>query len=170
MTPPLPHSSDRSHGIGAPSRRMNHARLYVALACTGAVLCALVGGCPTTSDDTSAVTAVIGISSTQGDPPLPVTVTAIDSTSTNGGTLTYLWDFGGEATATTATANHTFTTPGFYTITLVVTDQNNEQDTATVDVRIRGNATPVAVIQVDTNSGPVPLAVVFDGSDSYADR
>ena len=123
----------------------------------------LISGCPTQPQ--SAVTARIDVSVSQGDAPLSVSVTGAQSSSRNGGTLTYAWDFAGEATADTVTANHTFTNPGLYRITLLVTDEANEEGTTGIDVRARG-VDPTAVIQADLTSGSAPLVVQFDGTDS----
>ncbi|MGD8450562.1 MAG: PKD domain-containing protein [Phycisphaerae bacterium] len=131
----------------------------------------LAGGCPNQSSDdsTSAVTAQIAISATSGEVPLTVSVSGAQSTSTNAGEMTFAWDFDDNATAQTVLASHTYTTPGLYTIVLRVTDAADEVGTTSVDVRVQGTATPVAVIEASTNSGFVPLGVVFDGSGSYAD-
>lgn len=128
-----------------------------------------LGGCPSQTDTTSAVTAVMGISATQGSAPLTIAVSAVDSTSTNAGDLAYYWDFGGEATATTVNATHTFTTPGRYRVALRVTDANDETDTTGEDVSVAGEYDPIAIIQASSNSGYVGLAVQFDGSESYAE-
>ena len=74
-------------------------------------------------------------------------------TTTGGiGTLTYHWDFGDGGTANgTLSPNHSFTDNGVYTVTLTVTDGNNQSasDTATVTV---SNVAPTATV---SNNGPV---------------
>jgi PKD repeat protein len=67
----------------------------------------------------TAASTVDFTSNTQsGDAPLAVTFT---DNSTPGGTA-YVWDFGaGEGTGTGATVNHTYSTPGTYTVSLTVT-------------------------------------------------
>ena len=54
------------------------------------------------------------------------------STST-GGAVSYVWNFGdGSPTVTGATATHTYTTDGAFTVTLVATDANGCKDTAAI--------------------------------------
>jgi len=74
-------------------------------------------------------------------------------TATGGiGTLTYHWDFGDSGTADgSLTPSHTFADNGVYTVTLTVTDGNNQtsSDTATVTVN---NVAPTGAL---SNNGPV---------------
>ena len=63
--------------------------------------------------------------------PLSVTFTE-NSTNTPGAfSVTREWDFGNSSTATvtTASTNHTYTTPGVYTVTMIVTDNVGCKDT-----------------------------------------
>jgi PKD repeat protein len=140
-------------------------RIWLALAASAGVFLA-TGGCPGLGPS-SPVTAEIVISATQGAAPLTVTVSADRSSSTNGGTLEYQWDFAGQATATTVTATHTFTRPGMYRISLRVTDEQGATDTAAIDVRVRGQS-PTAIATADTTAGVAPLLVHFDGTASFA--
>ena len=66
--------------------------------------------------------AVLKASITGGSAPLDVDFDATASTDPNGDALTYDWNFGDGATATGATAQHTFTADGTYTVTLTVAD------------------------------------------------
>jgi PKD repeat protein len=165
-------AGDRNAGVfaGNIARRVRRAllRLLAPGLCATALL--LTTGCPGQggSDNTDAVTPDITISVTHGTPPLTVSVSGANSTSRNEGDLQFLWDFGGEAQATTVRASHTFNNPGLYRVLLTVTDAKGETGTTGVDVQVQGSATPVAVIQASTNAGPVPLVVQFDGSGSYA--
>lgn len=128
-----------------------------------------LGGCPVNTDaPNSRVTARIGISATQGPAPLRISVSGADSTSIVAGELAYHWDFGGDGSVDAMTAEHTFTRPGLYDVTLRVVDAASNEAIARVDVRVGGAYEPVAVIKTDINSGPAPLSVWFDGGDSYA--
>ncbi len=132
------------------------------------LLAALVlAGCPQPQDTTgdSRVNAVIGTSSTTGAPPLGVVFTAVDSSSSYFGPLTYAWDFADGTTSSDVQALHTFAEPGLYRVTLRVTDAGGETGISTVDIRVQGGAV-VAVIVADQESGPAPLAVQFDGTQS----
>jgi len=136
------------------------------------VLVAVVvaGGCPRqpSGEGQPAVTAQITISATHVDPGVAIVVSGEGSSSRNGAPLQYHWDFGGQAAADAMTATYRFSSPGLYAILLQVTDPTGAVGTASVDLRVRGSATPEAVIQASTNSGSIPLAVQFDGSGSSA--
>ena len=130
----------------------------------------LIGGCPfgdPAARYQSTIDAQIGIATTSGEAPLRVLVSGAESTSARGSIVSYTWDFAGEATADTMTAEHTFTRPGRYPITLTVVDGAGEQGSARIDVRIRGGSV-TAVITADRLSGPAPLGVQFDGGESSA--
>ncbi|MFH1747554.1 MAG: PKD domain-containing protein [Planctomycetota bacterium] len=140
----------------------------LVLICITALL--IVAGCPQQGNNTlpPAVTARITASTSLGPVPLTVTFSGAASTSTNAGALEFAWDFGGDGTGSGQSPTHTFSSPGLYTVVLTVTDAAEDQGLTSVDVRVQGEE-PVAVIQADTNSGPVPLLVYFDGEGSYAD-
>ena len=85
----------------------------------------LVSGCLTDDQASryqSAIDAQIGISSTVGEAPLRVVVSASESTSSRGEIVRYAWDFAGQATSEEMTAEYTFVSPGRYPITLTVVD------------------------------------------------
>lgn len=133
-------------------------------------VCILAGGCPLlpSDSDEAAIDVVIAITSTSGDAPLQVTVTAVGSTSKNGAIVKYHWDFAGEATSDNVSAMHTFANPGRYAIKLTVEDVAGEQAIGQIYVRVRGG--PVeAVIKADKLSGAAPLTVQFDGTESTAE-
>lgn len=66
------------------------------------------------------------INSTAGCSPL---LASFQNTSTNTGTTTYLWNFGNGNTSTSQNPTFTFTNPGFYTVSLQVTNNNGCKDT-----------------------------------------
>lgn len=137
------------------------------MAATCLVTVLLVTGCPSTnSTETSAVTAVIGYSVLQGSAPLTVMFVATGSSSLNGGTLTYAWDFDDGSTSDRVSLTHTFTNPGRYNVLLRVTDETGATGVDGVDVRAQGTAA-VAAIGASVTSGPVPLTVQFDAASSY---
>lgn len=74
-------------------------------------------------------------------PGAPVTFT---STSTPGvpGAMTYLWNFGDGTTSTLASPSHTFTTPGYYNISLTVTNSQGCSKTYTRSAYIQVYSPP----------------------------
>jgi PKD repeat protein len=128
----------------------------------------LIGGCPQTqTTNESVVQALIAASSTSGVAPFAVTFSAGGSTTPNGGTLTYAWDFADGTTSTAADVVHLFEHAGRYVVRLVVTDETGDQGVATADIRAAGSGA-VAIIKANPTNGPPPLLVQFDGTDSQA--
>jgi PKD repeat protein len=118
-------------------------------------------------------TAVISSSPTAaGAAPLTITFSGADSAAAPNASITsYAWAFGDGATASAASASHTFTTAGTYTTTLIVTDNNGKTSTTNTPVvvttpAVAANTPPTAVATTSSISGTAPLAVTFDGSAS----
>jgi len=87
-------------------------------------------------DDAPAAIADFSGDTTSGDAPLTVNFTNLSDTATSDGLLTdwtYLWSFGaGEGTSTDTNPQHTYTTPGVYTVSLTVTAPGgNDTETKT---------------------------------------
>ena len=55
---------------------------------------------------------------------------------------TYLWDFGDGNTSTDSTPTHTYTTPGVYPVSLIITTASGCTDTATIQRGVIVNAPP----------------------------
>ena len=72
----------------------------------------------------------------EGPAPHTVTVDASASSDTDGTIVGYAWDFGDTGTATGAAAQHTYTTPGSYTIRLTVTDDGGATAVAEATVAV----------------------------------
>ncbi|MFC2114064.1 pectinesterase family protein [Bacteroidota bacterium] len=86
-----------------------------------------------------------------------------NSSSISSGTLSYLWTFGDGADATSKDTNHTYNTPGQYSIRLQVNSSENCSDSSTKSVVIYPN--PDAVFGV-TNSTQCFDGNSFNFSDS----
>ncbi|MFX0558437.1 PKD domain-containing protein, partial [Maribacter sp. CXY002] len=72
-----------------------------------------------------------------GQIPFTVAFDGSTSTDTNGFITAYNWDFGdGSNPVTGATPTHTFLTPGTYTVTLNVTDNDSEIGATTIDITV----------------------------------
>ena len=76
----------------------------------------------------------------------PGTSTTFTSTSTAGvsGAVTYVWSFGDGSSSTVASPTHTYTTPGFYNVTLIVTNSEGCSSTLTVGafIHVFNHSTP----------------------------
>jgi PKD repeat protein len=136
----------------------------------GLLMLLLVGGCPLADPASRYQTSIdvqIGITTTSGEAPMHVVVSAAQSTSANGAIVQYVWDFAGQAHSEEMAAEHTFYSPGRYPITLTVVNAAGEQASASIYVRVSGGSV-TAVISADRLSGPAPLGIQFDGSASTA--
>ncbi len=96
---------------------------------------------------------VASFTATPSSGPAPLTVTFDGSASNDpdGQPLTFEWAFGDGGTSTTGpTVQHTYTSAGSFTASLVVRDASNNASppaTRTIDVTATGNTPPVPVIQ-----------------------
>ncbi|GAA1389858.1 PKD domain-containing protein [Luteococcus peritonei] len=90
---------------------------------------------------------------------LAVAVDGSASTDPDGTITGWAWDFGDGSTATGATARHTYTKPGRYTVTLTVTDDAgaSSQRTAQVNVTEPANQPPTARFTVAVDGSTVAL-------------
>ncbi|HEX3078642.1 MAG TPA: PKD domain-containing protein [Lachnospiraceae bacterium] len=96
----------------------------------------------------------------------PFTVLFTD-TSTGGVPTSWYWDFGdGSYSKHAMNATHTFTNPGFYTVTLTVANEasiSTRISTVTdwFDISVTSPETPVADFSANVTSGTAPLTVLF---------
>lgn len=118
--------------------------------------------------------AALSVSPTSGDAPLLVTADATRSTDDNAVT-SYTFSFGdGSATVgpqTGATATHTYTAKGSYSVTVQVRDAGGLSSSASAIVTVSEpappvNAAPAARLAVSPAAGDTPLAVTADASAS----
>ncbi len=58
------------------------------------------------------------------------------ASSDNVDIVSYQWDFGDGTTATGVTANHTYITPGSYTVTLLVRDEAGNIDACSITITV----------------------------------
>lgn len=129
----------------------------------------LLGGCPPQAPvgEDMVVQVTASATVTSGEAPLPVTFSASNASSPNGGPFMYDWDFADGRADDGEQATNTFTQPGLYVVRVTVTDSAGETGIATVDIRVRGVGV-TAAISATPESGPSPLLVRFDGSNSSA--
>lgn len=96
-------------------------------------------------------TASFTISTNDGPAPLEITVDAGGSSDPDGRITAYSWNFGDGATASGATATHTFDEIGSFDVTLEVTDDGGLSDAVSDSVRVRGTSI-AGVIRISAGS------------------
>ncbi len=111
-------------------------------------------------------TATITADPTEGLAPLPVSFDGSGSTDPDGSIVTYSWDLGDGTTSDEMTVEHTYTESGSYTVTLMVTDDQDLTSTTETTITVTSAASPTATITADPTEGLAPLPVSFDGSGS----
>ncbi|MES9969780.1 MAG: PKD domain-containing protein [Candidatus Thiodiazotropha sp.] len=103
-------------------------------------------------------TAVISADPTSGVISLQVNLDARQSKD-DGGVVSYEWDFGDGSTSQLPNTSHIYNIVGSYVITLTVTDQEGESDTASTTVH--------ALSPQDNGGGTVPTATAFFDDFEY---
>jgi PKD repeat protein len=97
---------------------------------------------------------------------VPLAVQFTDTTDTSVATPTgYLWTFGDGATSTQQHPVHTYTTPGYYTVTLTVYGVGTE-NTATHPSAVHAGILPTVAFTGTPTSGTAPLTVQFTSTCS----
>jgi len=96
----------------------------------------------------------------------PVTFDASASTPNGGTIISYEWNFGDTGTGTGKIISHTYTAPGYFTVTLKVTDSEGLWDTETKTIRIVAPHGPTARFTASTTTPRVGQPVTFDASSS----
>lgn len=124
----------------------------------------------TSSPSNTSPAATISINRTSGYAPLSVALAASGSADLDGAIVAMYWDFGDGSNSTETAPSHVYESPGVFTITLTVTDDDGAtgQAVRTVTVSEFGaNRAPVAVISADPASGIVPLTTTFSAEASF---
>ncbi|MET7030280.1 PKD domain-containing protein [Sediminicola luteus] len=101
--------------------------------------------------------------------PLQFDFSSAGSDDSDGNIVSYAWDFGdGIGTSTEENPSYTYSSGNIYTVTLVVTDDENDSGTTSIQVDASNpNQIPVAVASTTGPTiGDVPFSVDFDGSGS----
>jgi PKD repeat protein len=117
----------------------------------------------TLSGVSAPLSATASADKTSGTAPLTVAFTG----SASGGTTpyTYDWDFGdGSAHGTTASASHTFTTDGTYSVLFTVTDSASATASKTITITVTAPVTNPPVISSMKKAGS-PFRFIVMGSN-----
>ncbi|MBL0341056.1 MAG: PKD domain-containing protein [Bacteroidetes bacterium] len=85
------------------------------------------------------------------------------------GATGFLWNFGDNTTSTLAPPNHTYTTSGVYTVSLIASNQFGCSDTFIFSNPIVVNQTPIAAFTNSAVSGCTPLNINFVNQSSSLD-
>ena len=96
------------------------------------------------------------------------TVQFSDSTTSIGTIQTYLWDFGDGTNSSLENPSHFYTTPGSYSVRLIVTTTSGCSDTSKQNTVIKVVANPTIDIG-GANSQCAPAAITFTGIEVVAD-
>lgn len=113
--------------------------------------------------------AAISVNSTSGSAPLTVAFDGSASLDSDGSIGSYAWSSGDGGSYTGSTASHTYNTPGTYSATLTVTDNDGASTSVAISIDVQNptvNVPPVAAITVAKTTGYAPLVLAFDGSSS----
>jgi len=114
--------------------------------------------------------AVAGGAPLSGTVPLTVNFSSAGSSDPDGTALTYSWQFGDGATATTANPSHTYASAGTYSAHLSVSDGTNTTPATALTITATNapgtNRPPVAVASASATVGATPLSVTFSSAGS----
>lgn len=112
--------------------------------------------------------AVLDVTPTSGLSPLDVVADGAASTDPEGAGLVYRFDFGSGfgSYSSSSSANHTYTSPGAKTVRLQVRDDQGIESSIVSKQVLVDNALPIASMSVTPSSGPAPLTIVVDASQS----
>ncbi|WP_329107176.1 ThuA domain-containing protein [Micromonospora sp. NBC_01699] len=96
--------------------------------------------------------AVANAEPTSGPAPLAVQFSSAGSRDPDGGTLTYAWNFGDNATSTDPNPAHTYAAAGNYNAQLTVTNPKGRTAVANIPVTV-GNTAPTVSIEFPPDGG-----------------
>ncbi|MCF7875731.1 PKD domain-containing protein [Candidatus Bipolaricaulota bacterium] len=134
---------------------------YGTLVILFSVLLLSLNGCNSNKKPTASFSANPG----SGGAPLNVTLDASNSADEDGIVDNFSWEFGDGTTGGGRIVEHTFSSPGEYTITLTVTDNDGATAEATNTVTVE-ESPPTAKITAEPQEGEAPVNVTFDLSNS----
>ena len=102
-----------------------------------------------------------------GAAPLLVQLSSAGSTDPDGAITGYAWNFGNGTTSTSPSPSAVYNTPGTYTVSLTVTDNDGASAVKSITVSVSPpNLPPVPVISSSAVNGSAPLVVNVNGAGS----
>ncbi len=128
-----------------------------------------IGGAATNCNSVNAAPVAVASSNfSEGVAPFAIDFDGTGSRDDKG-IVSFIWNFDDNgAGATTENTTYVFESPGFYNVTLTVTDAEGLETTTSVEINITStvNINPTAVATATPLSGISPLEVSFNGSGS----
>jgi len=97
-------------------------------------------------------------------PAAPAQPVTFDGSGSSGNLVSYDWTFGDGNTASGAIVAHAYASPGSYTVTLTVTDDQSQQDSEAQVLRV--NAPPIASFVADPPQTVMGQAVTLNATTS----
>ena len=95
----------------------------------------------------------------------PVSLSAAGSSDSDGEIVSYAWDFGDGTQGSGTQVQHTWFSPGDYTVSLRVTDNHGKSDSAISSLRVEAGAAPIPRLRIDPGELSEPGGrVVLDAS------
>ena len=140
---------------------MKRSVKYFALVILFSILVFSLTGCNSNKNPTASFSA----NPTTGGAPLNVTFDAGNSSDEDGIVDSFEWEFGDGGSGGGRVVEHSYASPGEYTITLTVTDNDGATDTTTSTVTVEESG-PSAALGAEPQEGEAPLMVQFDLSQS----
>ncbi len=103
-----------------------------------------------------------------GNPGAPITFDGTGSSDPDGTIVSYAWDFGDGTTGSGATPTHTYASPGVYTVTLTVTDDDAASSTCETSATIGDAAERASAVRCGRPvlGRPPASPISFDGTGS----
>ncbi|MBS3735907.1 MAG: PKD domain-containing protein [Candidatus Bipolaricaulota bacterium] len=140
---------------------MKRSVKYLVLAILFSVLMLSLNGCNSNEEPTASFSA----NPTTGGAPLQVTFDASNSEDQDGIIDSFDWEFGDGTSTGGRVVEHSFSSPGEYTVELTVTDNDGATDSTTQTVTVEESG-PSAALEAEPREGEAPLTVSFDLSKS----
>ncbi|THD67499.1 PKD domain-containing protein [Robertkochia marina] len=113
-------------------------------------------------------TAIATSNLQSGEAPLEILFNGSGSLEGDNPIINYAWDFGDGGSSEQPDPTYNYNTPGNYTATLTVTDDQGLQDSDQLIISVSGPVItgPTAIAVSDVTSGEAPFEINFNGSGS----
>ena len=165
---PTPQSAVWDFGDGTTSNVLSPIKTYAAAGTYTVTLTTNFGACQASQTKTITVVSKSTASFSSTTTTSCIAPLTVNFSNTSSGSVSNEWLFGDGATSNSTNPNHTYTTSGNYTVTLISTNANGCADTVVKTSYIKIQP-PVAQINNLPQQGCAPLTVTFSSTVSGAD-